>query len=85
MISNLWVQGRLLRRNIDLAENQEVSRNQLKKGGLVAGRVFQAEGTVWLKVLKQKGAEFMRRWRMGVKGLLGQGDSGENSGASLLG
>lgn len=54
-----------------------MSGNQLKEGGLVAGRVVQAEGTAWLKVLRQKRAEFMRSWRMGVKG--------QNSRASLVG
>lgn len=44
-ISNLlWVQERLLGRNDALVEIQGVSRNQLKKGGLEAGIVVQAEG-----------------------------------------
>lgn len=54
-ISNvLWVQGRLLCQNDDLAEIHRVSRNQLKEGGVVAGRIVQAEGTAWLKVLRQE-------------------------------
>lgn len=52
-----------------------MSGNQLKEGGLVAGRVVQAKETAWLKVLRQKRAEFMRSWSMGVKV--------QNSGASL--
>lgn len=60
-ISNLlWVQERLLGRNDAPVEIQGVSRNPLKKGGLVAGRVVQAEGSAWLEVLRQEGVEFMR-------------------------
>lgn len=63
LISNvLWVQESLLRGSDDLAENQGVSKNQLKEGGSVAGRAVQAEGTAWLEVLRQEGAEFVRSW-----------------------
>lgn len=40
----LWAPGSIHR----------VSRNQLKEGGVVAGRIVQAEGTAWLKVLRQE-------------------------------
>lgn len=56
----LWILGRLLGRNDDLAEIRGVSRKQQKGKGVVSGRAVQAEGTAWLRVLKQEGAQLVR-------------------------
>lgn len=88
----LWVQGRFLCRNDAPAEIQRVSRNLLKEGKMVAGRVVREEGRACVKVLRQQGAQFMRGWLKEVSGAGGwvpngggQGDSEEYSRASLEG
>lgn len=71
-ISNrLWILGRLLGRNGDLAEIQGVSRKQRKGKGVASGRAVQAEGTAWLRVLRQEGAQLLRVCPKQVSGVGG--------------